>query len=88
MPKPYPQEFRDDVVAVAREANRGDRRKGPMNLDHPLLQTVQDHGCYDLRLDTSEMTPRDVAGRIVSVLADPPQPSAFERLRRRTQLRA
>jgi chloramphenicol 3-O phosphotransferase len=75
-------------VAKAREANRGDRRKGPMNLDHPLLHTVHDHGCYDLRLDTSEMTAREVASRILPVLADPPQPSAFERLRRRAQLRA
>jgi chloramphenicol 3-O phosphotransferase len=72
-------------VAKAREANRGDRRRGPMNLDHPLLRTVHDHGCYDLRLDTSELTPREVASRIAPVLATPPQPSAFERLRRRAQ---
>jgi len=58
-------------VAKAREANRGDRRKGPMNLDHPLLHTVHDHGCYDLRLDTSEMTAREVASRILPVLRRP-----------------
>ena len=75
-------------VAKAREANRGDRRRGPVNLDHPLLQTVHDHGCYDLRLDTSQMTPREVASRILPVLANPPEPSAFEQLRRRAQLRA
>lgn len=46
------------AVAQEREASRADRRKGPMNLDHPLLQTVHDHGCYDLCVDTSELTPR------------------------------
>lgn len=73
-------------VAKTREANRGDRRKGPMKLDHPLLKTLHDHGCYDLRVDTSELTPDEVASRIVPVLADPPQPSAFERLRNRAQV--
>jgi chloramphenicol 3-O phosphotransferase len=75
-------------VAKAREANRRDRRRGPMNLDHPLLQTVHDHGCYDVRLDTSELTPGEVASRIVPVLATPPRPSAFDRLRGRAQLEA
>lgn len=75
-------------VAKAREASRGDRRKGPVNLDHPLLQTLHEHGCYDLRVDTSELTPGEVASQILPVLSDPPQPSGFERLRRRAQLRA
>jgi chloramphenicol 3-O phosphotransferase len=68
-------------VAKVREADRADRRKGPMNLDHPLLRTLHDHGCYDLRLDTSETTAREIASRIVPVLRDPPLPSAFDRLR-------
>jgi chloramphenicol 3-O phosphotransferase len=68
-------------VAKAREANRGDRRKGPMNLDHPLFKTVHDRGCYDLRLDTSELTPDEVASKIAPIVTSPPQPSAFERLR-------
>jgi chloramphenicol 3-O phosphotransferase len=73
-------------VATNREASRGDRRRGPMNLDHPLLKGLHDHGCYDLRVDTSELTPREVASRIRAVLAAPPQPSAFEQLRRRPKL--
>lgn len=75
-------------VAKAREASRGDRRKGPMNLDHALLQTLHEHGCYDLRVGTSTLTPGAVASQILPVLADPPQPSAFERLRGQAALRA
>jgi len=75
-------------VAKAREASRGDRRKGPVDLDHPLLQTLHEHVCYDLRVDTSKLTPGEVASQILPVLADPPQPSAFERLRRQAPLRA
>lgn len=73
-------------VAKAREASRGDRRKGPMNLDHPLLETLHEHGCYDVCVDTSELTPGEVARKILPVLADPPQPSALERLRRQAAL--
>ncbi len=75
-------------VAKAREANRGDRRKGPVDLDHPLLQTLHEHGSFDVCVDTSELTPDEVASQILPLLANPPQPSAFERLRRQAALRA
>jgi len=39
MPKPYPKEFRDDVVAVARKAQA------------PLSQIAKDFGISDLSLD-------------------------------------
>ena len=35
---------------------------------------------YDLELDTSVLTPAECAARIERALADPPAPSAFERL--------
>ncbi|MGI8869508.1 MAG: phosphotransferase-like protein [Mycobacteriales bacterium] len=70
-------------VAVARESVRGDRRRGPMSLDHPLFHHLHDHDCYDLRVDTSTVTPEQAAARVAVVLTDPPQPSAFDRLRTR-----
>ena len=39
-------------------------------------------GCrYDLEVDTARLSPRQCAGRVLTALADPPTPSAFERLR-------
>jgi chloramphenicol 3-O phosphotransferase len=37
---------------------------------------------YDLELDTSVLSPEQCAERIVTALADPPRPSAFELLAR------
>lgn len=68
-------------VAQIREAGRDDRRRGPMNLDHPDLHTLHDHDCYDVKIDTGSITPRQAAELILPVLADPPHPSAFDRLR-------
>ena len=68
-------------VAQAREATRGDRRRGPMDLDVPEFHNLHDHGCYDAEIDTASITPRQAAELIIPVLADPPTPSAFDRLR-------
>ncbi|WP_152363684.1 phosphotransferase-like protein [Microlunatus speluncae] len=73
----------DFDVMVAREAVRGDRRRGPIDLDLPEVHTLHDHGCYDGTVDTTSITPDQAAERILPVLADPPRPSAFERLRNR-----
>ncbi len=73
----------DLSVAMSREASRGDRRKGPIDLDLPELHTLHDHGCYDGMIDTTMISPRQAAERILPVLADPPRPSAFDRLRER-----
>jgi chloramphenicol 3-O phosphotransferase len=35
---------------------------------------------YDLELDTSMLSPEQCAARIAAMLAEPPSPSAFERL--------
>ncbi|MFC7623902.1 chloramphenicol phosphotransferase CPT family protein [Microlunatus sp. GCM10028923] len=73
----------DLEVAQARESVRNDRRRGPMDLDQPDLHTLHDHGCYDLTVDTSRIPVEQVVDRILPVLADPPEPSAFDRLRQR-----
>ena len=73
----------DLAVAQAREDVRDDRRKGPMDLDQPELRDLHDHDCYDLVVDTALNTPDQVVDLILPVLDDPPQPSAFERLRAR-----
>lgn len=73
----------DPAVTLQREAGRTDRRNGPMDLDVPELRTLHDHGCYDAVVDTTSITPRQAAEQILPVLADPPQPSAFDRLRAR-----
>lgn len=69
-------------VATRRELQRGNRRKGPINLDVPEFTLVHAHGAYDLEVDTSESAPADVAAQIMPVIDDPPHPSAFDRLRR------
>jgi chloramphenicol 3-O phosphotransferase len=42
--------------------------------------SVHAHRIYDLTLDTSELTPAECAEIIWETMANPPQPSAFERL--------
>lgn len=69
-------------VAQERELQRRDRRQGPMELDHPLFHELHEHDFYDLRLDTSAMTPVEVAARIAPLVAMMPESSGFERLRR------
>lgn len=76
----------DLTEAMRREAIRGDRRKGPIDLDLPELHALHDHGCYDAMIDTTSITPREAAERILPVLTDPPRPSAFDRLRDRREV--
>lgn len=68
--------------AQRREQARRDRLKGPVELAVPDFDLVHAHGPYDLDIDTSRTTPTEAARRIEEVLAAPPAPTAFERLRR------
>lgn len=43
-------------------------------------EAVHQPGFYDLSIDTSVQSPEDCAAAIGQALADPPRPSAFERL--------
>lgn len=67
--------------AQRREQERGDRLKGPINLAALGFDLVHAHGPYDLEIDTFHSTPAEAARRIKEVLAAPPIPTAFERLR-------
>jgi chloramphenicol 3-O phosphotransferase len=59
-----------------RERERNDRYSAAV-LDEP----VHAHGCYDLEVDTSRYTPEEIAGRIMALIVDPPEVTAFDRLR-------
>jgi chloramphenicol 3-O phosphotransferase len=61
-----------------RERERNDRYSAAV-LDEP----VHAHGCYDLEVDTSRYTPEEIAGRIMALIVDPPEVTAFDRLRER-----
>jgi chloramphenicol 3-O phosphotransferase len=44
-------------------------------------EAVHHHGLYDLTIDTAVSSPEQAAAQIERALADPPAPSAFEKLR-------
>lgn len=70
------------VEAQRREQARRDRLKGPVDLAGLAFDLVHAHGPYDIEVDTARSAPTEVARRIEAVLAAPPPPTAFERLRR------
>jgi chloramphenicol 3-O phosphotransferase len=61
-----------------RERERNDRHSAAV-LDEP----VHAHGCYDLEVDTSLDTPEEIARRIMALIVNPPEVTAFDRLRER-----
>lgn len=66
-----------DEVA-RRERERGDRLIG---LAAWQLPRIREDTVYDLTVDTSRHTAEECAGQIARCVADPPRPSAFDRLR-------
>lgn len=65
-------------VAEARERERCDRIVGTARgqIDH-----VHTHGVYDIKVDTSLLTPEECAAQILQARDTAPCPRAFERLR-------
>lgn len=61
-----------------RERERGDRLLG---LAAWQLPRIREDAVYDLTVDTGRDSPEECARRVARLLAAPPHPSAFERLR-------
>jgi chloramphenicol 3-O phosphotransferase len=70
-------------VAVERERRRGDRAAGGAAL---FEVEVHRHGLYDIRVDTSALTPDEAAKQVVEALSVTPARRAFRELRSRTAL--
>lgn len=70
-------------IAVEREKRRGDRAVGGAAL---FAEEVHRHGVYDIRVDTSVLTPDEAAQQVVRGLSANPRPAAFRELRSRTAL--
>jgi chloramphenicol 3-O phosphotransferase len=68
-------------IAVEREKRRGDRAAGGAAL---FAEAVHRHGVYDIRVDTSALTPDEAAKQVVGALSLKPAPQAFRDLRSRT----
>lgn len=71
-----------EVIMARRNASPEGYVAGP-GVPEPVArwqEAVHQPGLYDLEVDSSEMTPDQCVGRIAAALADPPRPSAFERL--------
>jgi chloramphenicol 3-O phosphotransferase len=68
-------------VAVARESQRSDRTKGPLELPEEAFNAVHSHGPYDLEVDTSEHSAADLAAVTAAALSEI-TPRAFGQLRR------
>lgn len=47
----------------------------------PLDEAVHAHGCYDLEVDTARYEPVQAARLVAEIIAQPPDPTAFDRLR-------
>ncbi len=65
-------------IAAQRERERGDRLLG---LAAWQAERVHRGAIYDVEVDTSLLDPDECAERIVACLANPPTPTAFERMR-------
>jgi chloramphenicol 3-O phosphotransferase len=65
------------------EASRRERERGDRLLGLAAWQAERIHSwaVYDLEVDTSRARPIECARQIALVVADPPSPSAFEKLR-------
>jgi chloramphenicol 3-O phosphotransferase len=61
-----------------RELARGDRAPGAAQTQFPLVHV---HGDYDVEVDTTTVSARECAERIVRYLGEPRRERAFERLR-------
>lgn len=67
------------------ERRRGDAQGGFYAVDEAIVRRWQDAvhdqpGFYDLTVDTAQMTAEQCAEAVLAVIADPPEPSAFEQL--------
>lgn len=67
-------------VIEERERKRTDRVLGQAR-GH--FEAVHSHGLYDVEVDTSQLSPQEAAQAIIAHIRRDPQPTAFERLRRR-----
>jgi chloramphenicol 3-O phosphotransferase len=68
-------------VAVEHEKQRSDRALGGAAL---FFEPVYRHGIYDIRVDTSLLTPEEAAQQVISALSAGGSPTAFRKLRSRT----
>ncbi len=67
-------------VARAREAQRADRLRGPIDLPADAYEAVYSHSAFDIEIDTSIGTPTAIALHLAELLAVT-TPTAFDRLR-------
>lgn len=63
----------------SRERRPGDRQDGTARTQASVMFT---HGDCDLKIDTTNESPRECAALIAQLIASPPTETAFERLRR------
>lgn len=66
------------LEVARRERERGDRLLG---LAAWQLPRIREDAIYDLTVDTTRDSPEECARKVARLLAAPPKPSAFERLR-------
>jgi chloramphenicol 3-O phosphotransferase len=69
-------------VARAREAQRTDRVRGPIDLPADAYEAVYSHGAYDIEVDTSTGSTAAIARELAAQL-QVTTPTAFDRLRGR-----
>jgi chloramphenicol 3-O phosphotransferase len=69
-------------VAVEHEKRRGDRALGGAAL---FFEPVYRHGIYDIRVDTSLLTPEEEAQQVMFALSSGRSPTAFRELRSKTR---
>jgi chloramphenicol 3-O phosphotransferase len=68
-------------VAVEHERRRGDRALGGAAL---FYEPIYRHAIYDLRVDTSLLTPDEEVQQVMNALSSGRSPTAFRRLRSKT----
>lgn len=66
------------AIVLAREGARPGRFPGTAAAH---WESVHRGCCYDVEVDAGALTPRQCAEQVLAVVARPPRPSAFERLR-------
>jgi chloramphenicol 3-O phosphotransferase len=66
--------------AHRRERQRTDRLQ-PYEVTADDLETVHAHRIYDLELDMERLTLQDATAQVLAIVASPPSPTAFQRLR-------
>jgi len=69
-------------VTEKRETERGDRTVGTARYQ---FERVHAHACYDVEVDTSVLSVEECVARILALLANKPDESAFQKLKAKSR---